>query len=114
MTTSVGSNENIRLSRHIEKANKPLQPILRCGTADFLVRTRKRARYDLHELSGEEKRVLAQLDCPFPSCVLGEIDGASGRQMAALRGVQLLPMKKGHVGREIPDQEARDSRCFGW
>jgi hypothetical protein len=52
----------------------------------------------LRELSGEEKRVLAHPDCPFPSWVLGVIDAALGRKKEALRdgsrAVQLLPMEK--------------------
>jgi hypothetical protein len=55
----------------------------------------------LHELSGEEKNVLAQPDCRFPSCELGVIDAALGRQKEALRkgwrAVQLLPVEKGAV-----------------
>jgi hypothetical protein len=85
MTTSVGSNENIRLSRHIEKLTNRSSRCRVAARLSFLVRTRKRARYDLRELSGGEKSVLAHPDCPFPSCVLGVIDGALGREKEALR-----------------------------
>src|SRR4030095_7189011 len=83
MTTSVGSNENIRLSRHIEKLTNRSSRCRVAARLSFLVRTRKRARYDLRELSGGEKSVLAHPDCPFPSCVLGVIDGALGWEKEA-------------------------------